>query len=95
MPPLIRAGATTTTTTTITTIRTTTPAIAIAGGVWQGDPTSPLLFSLLLDRASAFLEKQAPTYTCVCCLLLPTLMATAMFLFANDIVLLGDSPERL
>ena len=75
--------------------RTQGTPLAIAGGVRQGDPASPLLFSLLLDRASAFLEEQAPTYTRVRCPLLPTLMATAMLLFADDIVLLGDCPERL
>ena len=69
--------------------------LAIAVGVRQGDPASPLLFSLLLDHASTFLEEQAPTYTCVCCPLLPILMATAMLLFADDILLLSDSPERL
>ena len=56
---------------------------------------SPLLFSLLLDRVSAYLAEHAPSATRVRCPLLPTLATTALLLFADDVVLLGGSPARL
>ena len=56
---------------------------------------SPLLFSLLLDRVSAYLAEHAPSATRVRCPLLPTLATTALLLFADDMVLLRGSPARL
>ena len=56
---------------------------------------SPLLFSLLLDRVSAYLAEHAPTVTRARCPLLPTLVTTALLMFADDVVLLGGSPARL
>ena len=65
------------------------------GGVRQGDPLSPLLFCLLLDRVSAYLAEHAPSYTRARCPLLPALLATSLLLYADDIVLLSGGPTRL
>ena len=54
-----------------------------------------MLFSLLLDRVSAYLAEHAPTVTRARCPLLPTLVTTALLMFADDVVLLGGSPARL
>ena len=56
---------------------------------------SPLLFSLLLDRASAYLAEHAPSATRVRCPLLLTLATTTLLLLADDVMLLGGSPARL
>ena len=54
-----------------------------------------MLFSLLLDQVSAYLAEHAPIVTHARCPLLPTLVTTALLMFADDVVLLGGSPARL
>lgn len=61
-------------------------------GVKQGDPLSPLLFGLLIDTFEAFLRGQVGSTVGVqvaCNIWLQVL------LYADDLVLLADSPEQL
>lgn len=59
-------------------------------GVKQGDPLSPLLFGLFLDRLEAFLNSEHPdigvnlNYSLV-----------NLLLYADDLVLMAESPEHL
>ena len=66
----------------------------MVGGVHQGCPASPLLFSLLFDRVCAYLRAHAPTRLRP---RTPFLVALAIFalLYADDVALVASSPERM
>ena len=65
-------------------------------GVKQGCPASPRVFCLFLDRVRDFIAAHAPS-------LLPVhvhtpflaLLVTFILLYADDLVLIADSPEQL
>ena len=59
-------------------------------GVKQGDPLSPLLFGLFIDRLESFLEARAPTLGVNI-----TGRLLRAILYADDIVLLADSAQEL
>ena len=63
--------------------------------MYQGDPLSPLLFCFFLNRVSMYLAEHVPSYTRAQCPLLPTLVATSLLLYANDIVLLAGGLAHL
>jgi hypothetical protein len=67
------------------------PEFACTCGVRQGDPLSPLLFNLFLDRVEAWLAEHAPQAGVS--LLGPTLLR--LLLFADDMVLLAAEPAQL
>lgn len=59
-------------------------------GVRQGDPLSPLLFGLYIDRLEAFLRARKPNIGC-------TIASTLLqaLLYADDVVLFADSADDL
>ena len=63
-------------------------------GVKQGCPASPRVFCLLLDRVRDFLAAHAPPSWRAHTPFL-ALLATFILLYADDLVLIADSPERL
>ena len=63
-------------------------------GVKQGCPASPRVFCLFLDRMRDFLAAHAPPSRYAHTPFL-ALLATFIVLYADDLVLIADSPERL
>jgi hypothetical protein len=59
-------------------------------GVKQGDPLSPLLFGLFIDRLESYLEARAPTLV-----VKVTGRLLRAILYADDIVLLAESAQDL
>ena len=68
------------------------PPFAVTSGVRQGDPLSPLLFNLFLDRIETWLAERVPQAG-VTLLGRPTLLR--LLLFADDMVLLADNTRDL
>jgi hypothetical protein len=59
-------------------------------GVKQGDPLSPLLFGILIDRLEPFLERRCPGAGAR----LANVVARAL-LYADDVVMMAHSPAQL
>jgi hypothetical protein len=66
------------------------PAVASDIGVKQGDPLSPLLFGLFIDRVEAWLKDKAPE----CGVKLGGELLRVL-LYADDLTLLAQTPEAL
>ena len=69
-------------------------AFDINMGVKQGCPASPRVFCVCLDRVRDFLAAHAPPSRRAHTPFL-ALLATFILLYADDLVLIADSPERL
>ena len=69
-------------------------AFDINMGVKQGCPASPHVFCLFLDRVRDFIAVHAPPSRCAHTPFL-ALLATFILLYADDLVLIADSAERL
>ena len=63
-------------------------------GVKQGCPASPRVFYLFLDRVCDFIAAHAPPSRGAHTPFL-ALLATFILLYADDLVLIADSAERL
>ena len=63
-------------------------------GVKQGCLASPRVFCLFLDRVRDFIAANAPPSWCAHTPFL-ALLATFILLYADDLVLIADSAERL
>ena len=63
-------------------------------GVKQGCPASPRVFCLFLDRVRDFIAAHAPPSWRAHTPFL-ALLATFILLYADDLVLIADSAERL
>ena len=63
-------------------------------GVKQGCPASPRVFCLFFDRVQDFIAAHAPPSRRAHTPFL-ALLATFILLYADDVVLIADSPERL
>ena len=66
------------------------PSVDSSIGVKQGDPLSPLLFGLFIDRVEAWLQEHAPQ----CGVALHGDLLRVL-LYADDLTLLASSPEGL
>jgi hypothetical protein len=64
---------------------------ATASGVRQGDPLSPLLFGLFIDRFECFLKERHPGLGCK----LDSHKVLQQLLYADDIVLFAESAAEL
>jgi hypothetical protein len=82
------------------------PAFPADMGVKQGDPLSPLLFGLFIDRLEGFLKQQCPGVGALVAGRFAysggravgphaEAMRLALLLYADDAILLSDTPEGL